>query len=266
MISSNYKIGILGGGQLGKMLALAAQNWDVQTWILDTSKDFPAGNACTHFVEGDFRNYDDVIRFGKNMDVITVEIETVNTDALLQLQADGKKIHPRPEALNLIKDKGLQKQFYVDNNLPTSSFEVLKEVLPLQAVTPLPFVQKARTGGYDGRGVAIIRSEADLEKILPVPSIIEPLVNIQKELGVVVARNESGEVKAFSVVDMEFNAEVNLVDYLICPSTISPAIEKQAKEIAMATIEAYDIFGLLAVELFLTTDNQLLINEVAPRP
>lgn len=271
MINTNYKIGILGGGQLGKMLTLAAQNWEVETWILDVSKDFPAGNSCSHFVEGNFKNYDDVIAFGKDKDVITVEIESVNTEALADLQLQGKVIHPRPEALNLIKDKGLQKNFYHVNNLPTSSFVLFENEKDIQAQLEsselkYPFVQKARTGGYDGRGVAVIKNENDLPKLLPVKSIVEPLVDIQKELSVVVARNESGEVKAFPVVEMEFNSKVNLVEYLICPAAVSKEVAAEAERIAVATIEAFDICGLLAVELFLTNDNQVLINEVAPRP
>ncbi len=271
MINTNYKIGILGGGQLGKMLTLAAQNWEVETWILDVSKDFPAGNSCSHFVEGNFKNYDDVMAFGKDKDVITVEIESVNTEALADLQLQGKVIHPRPEALNLIKDKGLQKNFYHVNNLPTSSFVLFENEKEIQAKLKsgelkYPFVQKARTGGYDGRGVAVIKNEKDLPKLLPVKSIVEPLVDIQKELSVVVARNESGEVKAFPVVEMEFNSKVNLVEYLICPAAVSKEVAAEAERIAIATIEAFDICGLLAVELFLTKDNQVLINEVAPRP
>ena len=270
-MKSNYKIGILGGGQLGKMLTLAAQNWDVETHILDVSKDFPAGNSCTHFTEGDFKNYKDVLKFGKDKDVITVEIESVNTEALLELQLQGKVIHPRPEALNLIKDKGLQKNFYQINNLPTSSFVFYENEKDIEAAIKkgdlnFPFVQKARTGGYDGRGVAVIKSEKDLSKILPVASVVEPLVDIQKELSVVVARNESGEVKTFPVVEMEFNPSLNLVEFLICPAAVSEEVAKKSEEIAIATIEAFDICGLLAVELFLTKDNEVLINEVAPRP
>jgi 5-(carboxyamino)imidazole ribonucleotide synthase len=271
IINSDFKVGILGGGQLGKMLTLAAHNWDVEMWALDTSKDFPTGRVCNNFVEGDFNNYDDVMAFGKDKDVITVEIESVNVKALLQLQAEGKKVHPRPQALQVIKDKGLQKQFYVDHDLPTSSFKIFENEQDIQMAIgngelQFPFVQKASQGGYDGRGVAVIKSEADWNKILPVKSIVEPLVNFTKELSVVVARNESGEVKTFPVVEMDFNPDTNMVEFIICPAEVSKEIVELADKIAVATIEAYDICGLLAVEMFLTEDNQILINEVAPRP
>jgi len=271
IINSDFKLGILGGGQLGKMLALAASNWDLNTWMLDSSKDFPAGNVCTHFVEGNFKNYDDVLNFGRQVDVLSIEIESVNADALIQLKKEGKIIHPDPHQLKIIKDKGLQKEFYLQKNLPTSSFQFFenKDAI-LQAITteklPLPFVQKARTDGYDGKGVAVIKNTNDFEKLLDCKSIVEPLVDIQKEIAVIVARNPSGEVKAFPVVEMEFNPIANLVEYLLCPSNISPTKSAKAKEIAIKTIESFDLCGLLAVEMFLTNENEILINEVAPRP
>lgn len=271
IINTGFKVGILGGGQLGKMMALAAQNWELETWILDESKDFPAAGVCNHFVEGSFKNFDDVYNFGKQVDVLTIEIEHVNTDALLKLEAEGLKIHPSPAALNIIKDKGLQKQFYLDQNLPTSPFtfyENEKEIITAVESGELtfPFVQKSRTAGYDGRGVTIIKSSKDLHKLLDTQSIVEPLVNIDKEIAVIVARNESGEVRSFPPVEMEFNPEANLVEFLFCPANISEKIKTRAIEIAEKTIRAYNICGLLAVELFLTQDQEILINEVAPRP
>ncbi len=271
IINNGFKVGILGGGQLGKMLALAAQNWELETWIMDTSKDFPAGKVCDHFVEGNFKNFEDVYNFGKQVDVLTIEIEHVNTDALLKLEAEGVKVHPSPSALNIIKDKGLQKQFYVDQGLPTSTFDfyenatVIKEAID-QGTLSLPFVQKSRTAGYDGRGVAVIKNEEDLSKLLDTLSIVEPLVNLEKELAVIVARNESGEVTAFPPVEMEFNPVANLVEYLFCPAAISKEIADKTIAIAKQTIEAYQLCGLLAVEFFLTPDHEILINEVAPRP
>ena len=271
IINSDFKLGILGGGQLGKMLALAAGNWDLNTWMLDSSKDFPAGNVCSHFVEGNFKNYDDVINFGRQVDVLSIEIESVNADALIQLKKEGKIIHPDPHQLKIIKDKGLQKEFYFQKKLPTSSFQFFenKEDI-IQSISnknlEFPFVQKARTDGYDGKGVAVIKKKADLEKLLDCKSIVEPLVDIQKEIAVIVARNLSGDVKAFPVVEMEFNPIANLVEYLVCPSNISSTLSDKAKEIAIKTIETFDLCGLLAVEMFLTNDNEILINEVAPRP
>ena len=271
ILNSDFKLGILGGGQLGKMLALAASNWDLNTWMLDTSKNFPAGNVCTHFVEGNFKDYDDVLNFGRQVDVLSIEIESVNADALIQLKKEGKIIHPDPHQLKIIKDKGLQKEFYNQKNLPTSPFQFFENKEEIKKAIKnknlkLPFVQKARTDGYDGKGVAVIKEIIDIEKLLDCKSIVEPLVDIQKEIAVIVARNTSGEVKAFPIVEMEFNPIANLVEYLICPSNISPTLSEKAKEIAIETIEAFDLCGLLAVEMFLTNDNEILINEVAPRP
>lgn len=271
IINSNFKVGFLGGGQLGKMLCLAAQNWHLKTWILDAKKEFPSGEVCSNFIEGDFKNYEDVYAFGKQVDVISIEIEHVNTEALLQLEKEGVKVHPKPSALNIIKDKGLQKQFYVNHNLPTSEFELYESGEAVKKAIQTgrlayPFVQKSRTAGYDGKGVAVIRTENDFDKILMTPSLIEPLVPIEKEIAVIVARNEDGQIEAFPSVEMEFNPIANLVEFLICPAEIEASISDKAIAIAKQTIEAYDICGLLAVELFLTKDGDILINEVAPRP
>ncbi len=268
---TNTKVGILGGGQLGKMLALAAHNWDVTTWALDTDKSFPAGPVCSHFTEGNFKNYDDVYAFGKQVDVLTIEIEHVNTDALLKLEAEGLKIHPSPAKLSIIKDKGLQKEFYKKNNLPTSDFKLYESGEAIRAAIDggalhFPFVQKSRTAGYDGKGVAVIKSAADLHLLMPDASVVENLVDLEKEIAVIVARNEKGEISAFPPVEMEFNPVANLVEFLVCPAGLDEKTAKDAEALAKATIEAYGICGLLAVELFLTKDNQLLINEVAPRP
>ena len=271
MKTTNVKVGILGGGQLGKMFALAAHNWDVETWALDASRSFPTGPVCSHFIEGNFNNYNDVYAFGKQVDVLTIEIEHVNTDALLRLEAEGVKVHPAPAQLNLIKDKGLQKEFYLKNGLPTSDFQLFESGEAIQMALQAgklsyPFVQKSRTAGYDGKGVAVIKSAADLPLLLPDASVVEDLVDIEKEIAVVVARNERGEVKAFPAVEMEFNPVANLVEFLVCPADLDPATEQAAEKLAMDTISAFGICGLLAVELFLTKDNRLLINEVAPRP
>jgi 5-(carboxyamino)imidazole ribonucleotide synthase len=271
MNNTKQKVGILGGGQLGKMFALAAHNWDVETWALDASRSFPTGPVSSHFVEGNFKNYDDVYAFGKQVDVLTIEIEHVNTEALLRLEAEGLRVHPSPAALNIIKDKGLQKEFYLKNKLPTSDFKLYESGEAIKSAIEagdlqFPFVQKSRTAGYDGKGVAVIKSAADLPLLLPDASVVEDLVDIEKEIAVVVARNERGEVKAFPAVEMEFNPVANLVEFLVCPADLDPAIEQAAEKMAMDCIAAYGICGLLAVELFLTKDNRLLINEVAPRP
>lgn len=272
MNPTTIKTGILGGGQLGKMLALAAHNWDLDTWVLDQDKSFPAGPVCSHFVAGNFKDFEDVYAFGKQVDVLTIEIEHVNTDALLKLAAEGVKIHPAPDKLNIIKDKGLQKQFYAEQGLPTSSYRLYSDEKEVRKALQdgslsLPFVQKSRTAGYDGRGVAVIKNPEHLEsRLLPGPCVVEDLVDIDKELAVVVARNERGEVKSFPAVEMIFNPVANLVEFLSCPANVSREVEEAAEQLAVRTIEAYGLCGLLAVELFLTKSGELLVNEVAPRP
>lgn len=272
ILHADFKLGVLGGGQLGKMLALAAGNWHLPLYVLDQSRDFPAGAVTNHFTEGDFADYGDVLRFGQDKDVLTIEIEHVNTEALLELEARGVKVHPRPAALDIIKDKGRQKEFYATHGLPTADFTLYEDEKAVRRALKegwlaYPFVQKSRTAGYDGRGVAVIRSERDLhDKLLPGACLAEDLVAIEKELAVIVARNEQGQISAFPVVEMEFNPEANLVEFLLCPAEISPELAQEAEAVARSVIEAYDICGLLAVELFLTTDHRILINEVAPRP
>ena len=271
MIDQNFRLGILGGGQLGKMLALAAGNWELPVAALDRDPSFPAGAHVTYFTEGSFNNFHDVVAFGRTVDVLTIEIEHVNTDALRQLRDEGVIVHPDPDALDIIKDKGKQKQFYHDHNLPTSSthfFENDRELREAirEGVVELPFVQKARSGGYDGRGVQVVQRVEDLQQLFPTPSIVEPLVDIEKELAVVVARNPSGEVSVFPPVEMVFHPTANLVELLVCPADIDPMIAEEAEALAQRTIETYGICGLLAVELFLTKSGDLLINEVAPRP
>lgn len=265
-------IGILGGGQLGKMTALAAQNWDVPLRFLDANRDFPAGKVCPFFEEGNFKDYDTVLAFGKDCDIITIEIEAVNTEALKQLKKEGKIVHPDPYVLEVIKDKGLQKQFYQEKNIVTSDFILVKnQEEAREKITAgewtFPFVQKARVGGYDGKGVAIIKNENDFEnKWLDAPSVLEHLVPIEKELGVIVARNEKGETAVYPTVEMVFSEEANLVEFLQSPANITKEQEAAAKALAIKTIEAFDVCGLLAVEMFLTPDGEILVNEVAPRP
>lgn len=266
------KIGVLGGGQLGKMLALAAGPCHLPIDLMDASEDFPAAPYARRFVRGNFKDYEDVYNFGKTVDVLTIEIEHVNTKALHQLQAEGIKVHPRPEALDIIKDKGLQKQFYKQNDIPTSAFELYENEAALRAAIadgsrPLPFVQKSRTAGYDGRGVSLIREEKDLDNILlPGACVAEELVDMEKEIAVIAVRNEQGEICTFPAVEMVFNPVANLVEFLSSPAAIPQAVADAADALARRVIEAYDICGLLAVELFLDKNGQLLVNEVAPRP
>lgn len=267
----DFRLGILGAGQLGKMLAIAAADWHLPVRALDQSKGFPAGPYCRHFTEGSFNSYDDVYAFGKNLDVLTIEIEHVAVEALFRLEEEGVVVHPRPGALAIIKDKGLQKQFWPEHGLPASPFRLYDSGEAVRRAVEegrerLPFVQKSRTEGYDGRGVAVIRSNADMEKLLEPACVVEDLIAIDKELAVIAARNTAGEVMAFPVVEMTFHPEANLVEFLLCPARIPPGIAQAAEALAVRAIEALDICGLLAVELFLTTSGELLINEVAPRP
>jgi 5-(carboxyamino)imidazole ribonucleotide synthase len=272
MFSTTQKIGILGGGQLGKMLALAAANWDFKIYSLDPTPEAPASAVSTGFTVGDFKDYDQVMTFGADKDLISIEIEHVNTDALRALEQMGKKVHPSPAALDIIKDKGLQKQFYQENNIPTAYFELFEDEKALKkAITSglwtLPLVQKTRTAGYDGKGVAILRTLEDLEtKLLPGPCLAEVLAPIQAEIAVVAARNEQDEVAVFPAVEMDFHPEANLVEFLICPARIPALIEAQAEALAEQVIRAFNICGLLAVEMFWTRDGEILVNEVAPRP
>lgn len=271
MSYTNQKIGVLGGGQLGKMLGQSASMMGLQMHVLDTDKYFPAAASCMSFTEGSFKDYDDIIAFAGDKDVVTVEIELVNTDALHELVKQGKKVYPQPHLLDMIKDKGLQKQFYQEKGLVTSEFVLAQDASEikqwvLDGKLSVPFVQKARTDGYDGRGVHIVRSIGDLSNLLDVKSVIEPLVDINREIAVIVARNPQGDVSSFPVVDMEFHPTANLVEYLFSPSQVNEEIQKKAIELAESIAKEMKIVGLLAVELFLTKDNKILINEVAPRP
>jgi len=272
MFDTTKKIGILGGGQLGKMLCLAAAPWDFKTCILDAAADYPAGSVCSEFTEGNFNDYDDVLAFGQNKDILTIEIEHVNTDALRELERLGKTVHPAPRALDTIKDKGLQKQFYQEHGIPTARFQLFDDGDALRGAVlsgewRLPLVQKSRTAGYDGRGVAILRTKEDLEtKLLPGPCLAEELVPVRTELAVIAARNANDEVAVFPPVEMDFHPEANLVELLVCPARISPLLAAEAEALAERVIRTFDICGLLAVEMFVTVGDELLVNEVAPRP
>jgi 5-(carboxyamino)imidazole ribonucleotide synthase len=252
------------------MLVLAASNWDVKTYILDTDDHCPASTCCTSFVKGNQLVYDDIISFGNKVDMITFEIENVNIEALRKLKAEGKKIFPDPDALAIIQDKGLQKEFYQNNQIPSPQFFLFKNKAEIIAATEkgtitFPFVQKLRRGGYDGKGVAIIKSENDIKNLLEGASLIEDIIDIQAEISVIVARNKNGEVKCFPVVEMEFN-EANLVEKLICPSSLDEKILRQANEIATHLISSFNLCGLLAVEMFVDKTNVVWVNEIAPRP
>jgi len=264
--SKDFKLGMLGGGQLGKMFIQEAVNYNVQVCVLDPDKNAPCRLIAHEFEQGDFKDYQTVLDFGKDKDVLTIEIEHVNTDALKQLEKNGLKVFPQPRVLELIKDKGLQKQFYSENGIPTAPYVLVNSRAELSDhVQDFPFMQKARTGGYDGKGVHLLKSIADIEKAFDSPSVLEKFVDFEKELSVIVARNESGEVVTYPIVELEFNPVANLVEYLKCPATVSKEIEGAAEMLAKKVAEKLDIVGLLAVEFFLTKSGELLVNEVAPR-
>ncbi|TDE11361.1 5-(carboxyamino)imidazole ribonucleotide synthase [Dyadobacter psychrotolerans] len=265
MLSS--RIGILGGGQLGLMLLQAAIDWNLDIHVLDPDPEAPCRKIAPKFTQGSLQDFDTVYNFGKHLDVITIEIEKVNVEALEKLEAEGKHIYPQPSVIRLIQDKRTQKQFYLDNNLPTAEFILTENRNDVASHSDfLPAFHKLGRDGYDGRGVQRIATEADLNKAFDQPGLLEKAVPFEKELAVIVARNPSGEVETFPTVEMVFHPELNLVEYLFAPADINEAVDKKAQEIARKTAEAFEIAGLLAVELFLTAEGEILINEVAPRP
>lgn len=270
-LNSNYRIGVLGAGQLGKMLGLAAANWHLPLHFLDSAASFPAGLIAGSFTPGDFNDYATVLEFGRRLDLLTIEIEHVNTAALAELAATGTTVHPDPLVLELIKDKGRQKMFYQERGFPTAPFALFPTAAAARAAItqgdwPLPVVQKSRLAGYDGKGVQILRTPADLEHLLEGPCLLERLAPIAKELAVVVARNAQGSTVAYPVVEMDFNPHANLVEMLLCPARVDPAVAQEATALALDLINAFPLCGLLAVEFFWLESGALWINEVAPRP
>ena len=269
--SSDFKLGILGGGQLGKMLLAETRKFDIQTYVLDPSPEAPSRMACNQFFQGSLMDYDTVYNFGKQVDVLTFEIELVNLEALEQLEMEGIKVYPSPKTLRSIQNKGRQKAFYKENNLPTSdflTFSSLKELMVafLDGKLPIPFVWKCTEFGYDGNGVKIVREATDLENLPDVECIAEELVPFKNELAVIVVQSPKGEIKTYPVVEMEFHPEANQVEYVICPARIDEKVALKARNLALQVSEAFGHVGLLAVEMFQTENDEILINEVAPRP
>ena len=269
--SSNFTLGILGGGQLGKMLLTETRKFDITTKVLDPSADAPCRIACNTFVQGSLTDFDTIYRFGKEIDVLTIEIENVNVDALKKLQSEGVKVYPTPQTIELIQNKATQKQFYANHNIPTAPFHRFESLTNLQQAVAneqitLPFVWKSARFGYDGNGVKIVRQLPDLSLLPEGECIAENLVPFAKELAVIVARNVSGEATTYPVVEMEFHPEANQVEYVLCPARISEEIAQKARAIAVQVAQAFQVVGLLAVELFLTAEGEVLVNEVAPRP
>lgn len=269
--SSNFKLGILGGGQLGKMLLYDTRKFDIQTFVLDPSEEAPARLGCNAFYNGSLLEYDTVYQFGKMVDLLTIEIENVNLEALEKLEEEGLPVYPSSKTLRLIQNKGRQKDFYVENNIPTSAHQRFVDINDLKKSLEkdeleFPFVWKAAQGGYDGNGVKIVRSTIDLIGLPEVECIAEAMIPFKNELAVIVSRSPKGEVKTYPVVEMEFHPEANQVEYTICPARISERVAKKAQKVALQVSEAMNHVGLLAVEMFQTDDDEILVNEVAPRP
>lgn len=269
--SSKFKLGILGGGQLGKMLLYETRKYDIQTQVVDPSPEAPARIACDAFTHGDLMDHQTVLNLGRSVDVLTFEIETVNVEALQQLEEEGHKVYPSSSTLKKIQDKGVQKSFYLENAIPTAPFRKYDSKTELidslnRGEVSLPFVWKSTTGGYDGKGVSVIKRTSDLDALTDSACIAEDLIPFKNELAVIVARNPSGEVKTYPVVEMEFHPEANQVEYVICPARIEDHVAARARHIATKVSEAFSHVGLLAVEMFQTEDDRILVNEVAPRP
>ncbi|KGO89306.1 5-(carboxyamino)imidazole ribonucleotide synthase [Flavobacterium suncheonense] len=269
--SSDFKLGILGGGQLGKMLLAETRKFDIQTYVLDPSSEAPSQFGAAKFFRGNLMDFETVYQFGKMVDLLTIEIENVNLDALDALEEEGLKVYPSPKTLRLIQNKGRQKDFYVENSIPTSAHQRFVDINDLKKALEndeleFPFVWKCAQFGYDGNGVKIVRSTMDLIDLPEVECIAEQMVPFKNELAVIVSRSVSGEIKTYPVVEMEFHPEANQVEYVICPARIDEKVAEKAQKVALKVSEAFNHIGLLAVEMFQTEDDEILVNEVAPRP
>ncbi len=269
--SSDFKLGILGGGQLGKMMLYETRKWDVYTKVLDSSSEAPCRISCNEFVQGSLMDYETVYQFGKDVNVLTIEIENVNLDALEKLESEGVRVFPQPSALRIIQNKAKQKLFYIDHGIPTADFQRFAYISEIEdSITNgglhLPFVWKAAQFGYDGQGVKVVRSLKDLEGLPAGECIAETMIPFKNELAVIVARNVDGEIKTYPVVEMEFHPEANQVEYVICPARIDEKVAEKARALALKVAEKIGLTGLLAVEMFQTEEDEILVNEVAPRP
>ena len=271
MLGENKILGILGGGQLGKMILDVSNRWGLKVFVLDSNIECPSSKLCSKFFVGDLMDYDSVVQFGENVDLITIEIENVNVEALKFLESKGKKVFPQPRVIEIIQDKSKQKEFYISNGIPTSSFrscngiEELKDLISKGEIS-YPFIWKASKMGYDGYGVNKIFDNKGLENLSDCHCIVEELISIKKELSVMVALRESGEILNYPVVEMEFNKDSNQVEYILSPAQISQELKFKAEKLANNIAEKFKVYGIIAVEMFLTNEDEILINEVAPRP
>ena len=266
LFEKNFKIGLLGGGQLGRMLLQAAIDLDIYLKVLDPDPEAPCALIAPEFIKGSFLDFETVYQFGQDCEIITIEIENVNINALEKLEAEGKKVFPQPKVLRIIQDKRIQKQFFLDNDIPTAHFILTDNQADIaQNISFLPAFNKLGVGGYDGRGVQKLTSAQDLNLAFDQPSLLEKAIDFEKEIAIIVARNLAGKTEIFPTVEMAFDSKLNLVDYLFAPANISDKINLEAQEIAIKVAEKLEIVGLLAVEMFVTKSGEVLVNEVAPR-
>ncbi len=260
------KVGILGGGQLGRMLLQAAANYPVETFVMENDPACPAAHLCHHFIKGNITQFDDVYNFGKDLDAVTIEIESVNTEALEKLEAEGVRVYPRPSALKTIKNKILQKEFYRQNEIPTSEFIVTNDMAELKKQSSfLPAAHKLAMGGYDGKGVQLIKSDADLDKGFDAPAVLEKLIRIKKEISMIIAVNEAGESALYPPVDMVFDNKLNLLEYQISPAELPQKVLWKVEAVALKVVKELKSPGIFAVELFIDIDDNVFVNETAPR-
>lgn len=260
------RAGILGGGQLGRMLLQAAANYPVETYVMENDPNAPAAHLCHHFIKGDIRNFDDVYRFGRSLDAITIEIESVNVEALEKLEAEGVKIYPTPAALRIIKNKISQKEYYKNHQIPTSRFVITRSLEDLrQQADFLPAVHKIAEGGYDGRGVQVMQQQQEIDKGFDAPSVLEKMVDIHKEIAQIVAINPKGEVALYPPVDMVFDPSLNLLDYQISPAEIEEEVKWKVEAVSLAVVKNLKSPGIFAVELFIDRQGEVYVNETAPR-
>lgn len=260
------KVGILGGGQLGRMLLQAAANYPVETFVLENDSTCPSAHLCHHFTKGDIRNFQDVYEFGKGLDAITIEIESVNLEALEQLESEGIRVYPKPAALRIIKNKILQKQFYQEHNIPTSAFHIVEDLEGIkQLIHFLPAVNKIGMGGYDGKGVQVMHQESDIDKGFDAPGVLEKMVAIHREIAQIIAINEKGETALYPPVDMVFDPQLNLLDFQVSPVELDEITLQKIQEVSLQLVRAFNSPGLFAVELFIDDQGAVYVNETAPR-
>lgn len=263
----NFKLGVLGGGQLGRMLLQEAVNLNIATAVIDPDANAPCRYLTEMFVQGDFRDEETVYSFGKKVNVLTIEIEHVNVRALLRLESEGVMVFPQPQVLAMVQDKGLQKEFFISHGIPTAAFHLIHDRSALNNYSNnFPAVLKLRKGGYDGKGVMKMKDASSLKEAFDAPCVLEEMIDFAREIAVIVARNSAGEIVHYPAVEMEFNPDANLVEFLYSPARITNEISDKAIAIARKVIEKAGMTGILAVEMFVTKSGEVLVNEIAPRP